>query len=330
VNPVGALPGMGSLPMSYLRTFGPAVDPATRLGWGLGIVSIAVVLIISALLLGGLFRPRSPADIRQSDPLHVGREGKGMRWIYIGVSLSTVVLMVLAIWTMQTIAAVSRPQGKTAFTIRVTGYEWWWRLRYEDSEPARTFTTANEIHIPVGVPVRLEIESGDVIHSFWAPQLGGKTDAIPGQTNVSWVQADRPGLYRGQCAEYCGAQHAHMALLVIADQPDAFNAWWDNQLRSAEGGSAAPSHVAGQTVFSEHCAACHAVRGIGAGGIVGPDLTHLMSRQTIASGTLHNDPASLAGWIRHAQDLKPGTKMPSVQLSDNDLNSLTSFLQTLR
>jgi cytochrome c oxidase subunit 2 len=320
---------MGSLPMSYLRTFGPAADPATRLGWGLGIVSIVVVLIIFALLLGGVFRRRSATDIRQSDPLHVGREGKGLRWIYIGVSLSTIVLMVLAAWTMQTIAAVSMPEGKTAFTIRVTGYEWWWRVRYEDREPARTFTTANEIHIPVGVPVRLEIESSDVIHSFWAPQLAGKTDAIPGQTNVSWVQADRPGIYRGQCAEYCGAQHAHMALLVIADQPDSFKAWWDNQLRSAEDGNASQAAVAGQAVFSAHCAACHSVRGIGAGGIVGPDLTHLMSRQTIASGTLHNDLASLSEWIRHAQDLKPGTKMPSVQLSDNDLNALTSFLQTL-
>jgi cytochrome c oxidase subunit 2 len=329
VNPAGALPGMDSLPMSYLHTFGPAADPATRLGWGLGIVSVAVVLIISALLLGGVFRRRSAADAKQSDPLHVGREGKGMRWIYIGVSLSTIVLMVLAIWTMETIAAVSKPPGPPAFTIRVTGYQWWWRLRYEDKEPARTFTAANEIHIPVGMPVKLEIESADVIHSFWAPHLGGKTDAIPGQTNVSWIQADRPGVYRGQCAEYCGAQHAHMALLVIADPPANFKAWWANQLRSVEEGGGSPSTMAGRTVFSEHCAACHTVRGIGVGGIVGPDLTHLMSRQTIASGTLHNDPASLAEWIRHAQDLKPGTKMPSVQLSDDDLKSLTSFLQTL-
>jgi len=332
VTPTVPIPGMSANPMSYLHTYSPGADPVTRLGWGLGIISIAVVAIISALLLAGILRRREPATAADSDPLHVGREGQGMRWIYIGVGVSTMVLFGLALWTLTTIAAVSRPPAMAAFTVRVTGYQWWWRVRYEDRDPSRTFTTANEIHIPVGKPVRLELESGDVIHSFWIPQLGGKTDTIPGQTNVSWIQADKPGVYRGQCGEYCGMQHAHMAMLVVADPPDVFAAWWAAQLqpaaKPAQATTAAPLPN-GQAVFLTYCAACHAVRGTDAGGIYGPDLTHLMSRHMIAAGTLSNDEAHLAEWIRHAQQIKPGTRMPDINLPERDLKAVTAFLQTL-
>lgn len=340
--PAEAIPGMSANPMSYLHTYSPGADPVTRLGWGLGIVSIAVVVIIAGLLLGAILRRRESVEAGGVDPLDVGRHGNGMRWIYIGVGTSTVVLLGLAIWTLVTIAAVARPQGTAAFTVRVTGYQWWWRVRYEDRDAARTFTTANEIHIPVGKPVRLELESGDVIHSFWVPQLGGKIDTIPGQTNVSWIQADRAGVYRGQCGEYCGAQHAHMALLVVADPPAAFDAWWNAQLQSA--GPSAPAQVtqtsapaapapasvsSGQAVFTTYCGACHAVRGTDAGGIYGPDLTHVMSRHMIAAGTVPNDATHLADWIRHAQQIKPGTRMPDIALSNSDLHSVVTFLQTL-
>lgn len=353
-----AIPGMSANPMSYLHTYSPGADPVTRLGWGLGIVSIAVVVIITGLLLLAIMRRREPANAHNSDPLHVGREGKGMRWIYIGVGVSTVVLFALAIWTLVTIAAVARPPAAAAFTVRVTGYQWWWRVRYEDRDASRTFTTANEIHIPVGMPVRLELEGGDVIHSFWVPQLGGKTDTIPGQTNVSWIQADKAGVYRGQCAEYCGAQHAHMALLVVAEPPVSFAAWWEQQLQPAAaalassampqrfaevsapgttpgGASTEPkpassaSLPAGQAVFTTYCGACHAVRGTDAGGIYGPDLSHLMQRHLIAAGTVPNDAAHLADWIRHAQSIKPGTRMPNIALSDGDLSTVVAFLQSL-
>ena len=347
MTPTAPIPGMSANPMSYLHTYSPGADPVTRLGWGLGIVSIAVVVIISGLLLAAILRRREPATAENSDPLHVGREGRGMRWIYIGVGLSTVVLFGLAVWTLMTIAAVARPPATAAFTVRVTGYQWWWRVRYEDQDPSRTFSTANEVHIPVGKPVRLELESGDVIHSFWIPQLGGKTDTIPGQTNVSWIQADRPGVYRGQCGEYCGMQHAHMAMLVVADPPDVFASWWNGQLQpaatpgttadalpaaaSAALPTAAPASLSsGQAVFVTYCGACHAVRGTDAGGIYGPDLTHLMGRHMIAAGTLPNDAAHLADWIRHAQQIKPGTRMPDIALSDRDLKAVTSFLQTLQ
>lgn len=312
--------------MSYLHTVGPAADPVTRLGWGLGLISLAVIVIIAALLLGAVLRRRGAAA-HQAD---VMRQGAGLRWIYIGVGLSSVVLAACAIWTLLVLSSVAHPASKPAFTVRVTGLQWWWQVRYEDGQAHQIFTSANEVHVPVGQPVRLELESGDVIHSFWVPQLGGKTDAIPGQTNVSWFQADRPGVYRGQCAEFCGAQHAHMALQVVAEPPAAFQAWWQAQLAPAPPAPAAGPVAAGAALVQARCSACHTVRGTDAGGILGPDLTHLASRATIAGGTLPNDASHLAMWITQAQRIKPGTKMPEFALSRGDLSNLVAYLSTLR
>jgi cytochrome c oxidase subunit 2 len=315
-----------STPMSYLHTVGPAADPVTRLGWGLGIISVAVIVIIAALLLAAVLRRQgTPGEVAE-----VSREGEGLRWIYIGVGISSVVLAACAIWTLLVLTDVAHPATKPAFTVRVTGLQWWWRVRYENGDASQVFTTANEVHVPVGQPVRLELESGDVIHSFWVPQLGGKTDTIPGQTNVSWFQADKPGVYRGQCAEYCGEQHAHMALQVVAEPPAAFQAWWRAQLAAAAPAPAAGPAAAGAALVQERCAACHTVRGTDAGGLVGPDLTHLASRGTIAGGTLPNDAQHLADWIAHAQRIKPGTKMPEFALSAGDLSNVVAYLSTLR
>ena len=311
--------------MSYLHTHGPAGDPATRLGWGLGIVSIIVVLVITFLLLAAVLRRRA----RDADPqaLAVNRDEGGMRWLYIGVGVSTVVLIACAVWTMFTVAAVAMP-AHTGLTLQVTAAQWWWSVRYESHEPDRIFTTANEIHIPVGTPVRIELKSQDVIHSFWIPKLGGKMDVIPGQTNVTWLQADEPGTYRGQCGEYCGAQHAHMAMFVIADTPADYALWVRDQLQDAAEPATEPARLREQ-VFVAHCAACHAVRGTQAGGILGPDLTHLMSRRTIAAGLLPNTPGNLAAWIADSQALKPGSRMPSLLLSGGDLSAVMNYLQTL-
>jgi len=185
-----------------------------------------------------------------------------------------------------------------------------------------------------------------VIHSFWVPQLGGKTDTIPGQTNVSWIQADRPGVYRGQCGEYCGLQHAHMAMQVVAEPEAQFRQWWRHQLEAAPAvlasapargqaqaqpqGDAQQPALPGARIVQARCSACHTIRGTDAGGLLGPDLTHLMSRRTIAGGTLPNDNAHLADWISHAQQIKPGTKMPEFALSDNDLHAVVAYLATLR
>ncbi len=312
--------------MSYLRTFGPAGDPATKLGWALGIISIAVTIVVAALLLAGVLRKRpQPPD---PEALAVRHDSGGMAWIYVGVGITAAVLLVCTVWTMFTLAAVAMP-ARTALSLQVTAMQWWWGVRYESEDPAQVFNTANEIHIPVGQPVRIELGSADVIHSFWIPQLGGKMDVIPGKTNVTWLQADKPGVYRGQCGEFCGAQHAHMAMLVVADPPVAYSAWRDAQLRNAPE-PASDAIRSGLQTFESHCAACHTVRGTGAGGILGPDLTHLMSRQTIAAGLLRNTPGNLSAWIADSQALKPGSRMPSLMLSGPELQSVSAYLSTLK
>jgi cytochrome c oxidase subunit 2 len=221
------------------------------------------------------------------------------------------------------------PARATEVTLQVTAAQWWWNVDYRDATPSRTFRVANEIHIPVGRPVRIELASEDVIHSFWIPQLGGKMDVIPGQTNVTWLEADRAGVYRGQCGEFCGAQHAHMAMEVVADTPEAYRAWVEHQLQAAVSPADEPERH-GQAAFLANCAACHAVRGSGAGGIVGPDLTHLMSRRMIAAGTLENTPGNLAAWIADAQSIKPGSRMPTLALPGPELSAIVTYLQTLR
>lgn len=314
-------------PMSYLRTYGPAGDPTTRLGQGLGIVSIIVMVVIAVLVVAAIARRRVPPA--SPHELAVARDAGGLSWIYIGVGISTVVLIACAVWTMLTVAAVAMPARAADLTLHVTASQWWWDVRYRDRDPARTFDVANEIHIPVGTPVKLELESIDVIHSFWIPQLVGKTDVIPGQTNVMWLQADRPGLYRGQCGEYCGAQHAHMAMVVVADPAAEFVAWSDRQRAAA----AAPANAAvqrGSQAFVAYCGACHRVRGTEAGGILGPDLTHLMSRNTIAAGLLPNTPGNLSAWVANAQALKPGSRMPTLALPGPDLHAVVAYLETLK
>jgi len=311
---------IGDLSMAYDHTFGPAVDRITSLGWGLAIVSLLVVAVISVLLLIGIFRKRAS----HSQGLAVRHDSGGVRWIYVGTGISTVVLIGCMLWTMVVTAAVSRPPQKPALTIQVTASQFWWSVRYEGATTARTFITANEIHIPVGQPVRIELSSADVIHSFWIPQLAGKMDVIPGQTNVTWLQADKPGRYRGQCAAFCGAQHAHMALLVVADSASDFGTWQQGQLNDIAEGD-----TPGQKVFETHCAVCHTIRGVSPEGIRGPDLSHLETRSTIAAGLLLNTPSNLAAWITNPQLYKPGTRMPAQILSGVELAAVTSYLNSL-
>ena len=242
---------------------------------------------------------------------------------------------------------------------------WWWEAQYHDAQPEHAFFTANELHIPVGEPVRVRLRTADVIHSFWIPELAGKTDLIPGQRNETWIQADRPGRYRGQCAEYCGMEHAKMALYVVADPPAEFTRWVAAQrqpapalvpaaiaspataLASPPVGEAMPATApqpagaaatvggdtlarAGQAVFVASCGACHAVRGSDALGRVGPDLTHVASRATIGGGILPNTPGNLAGWVANAQGIKPGSRMPTLPLPPGDLLAVVHYLATLR
>jgi cytochrome c oxidase subunit 2 len=314
--------------MNYLHTFGPRADPATTLTWGLLWISIVVTVVVTGLVVVGIIMRRAKsAGAGALPPAYKG--ASGLAWIYVGLALTGVALTVSLVWTVEVLAAITSPGSRPALTLDVTGHQWWWEVRYLGDRPGETFVTANEIHIPTGRPVLVKLAGADVIHSFWVPALTGKTDTIPGRTNLAWLQADRPGVYRGQCTEYCGLQHAHMAVYVIAQPPAAFDAWQAAQLRPA----AAPSGgeaSAGAAVFQHHCSTCHAVRGTPAHGSRGPDLTHLMSRQTLAAGVLPNDTGALSGWISNPGALKPGAKMPATNLSGPDLLAVTAYLETLQ
>lgn len=242
------------------------------------------------------------------------------------VVIVAAILLVPAVWTGAAFSA--RTETQPAFSIEVTGHQWWWEVRYSSEEPSRVFTTANEIHIPVGQSVEVKLVSADVIHSFWVPALAGKTDLIPGQTNVMQLEASRAGVFRGQCAEFCGTQHANMAFYVVASEPARFQAWWDKQLQGAPPPKSEEVKL-GQTTFIQKCGLCHTVRGTRAGGIVGPDLSHLMQRRSIAAGTLPNNTGHLAAWIADPQDPKPGNFMPRPDISAAELQRILAYLQTL-
>ncbi len=220
------------------------------------------------------------------------------------------------------------PATRPQLTLEVTAHQWWWEVRYRDPVAGRVFTTANEIHIPTGQPVRVILSSPDVIHSFWVPKLAGKMDVIPGVTNVTWIQAAQPGRYRGQCAEFCGLQHARMAFFVTAESPAAFAAWRQGQL-AAPVAVTDPAAVQGSTVFAARCASCHTIAGTPAGGLVGPDLSHLASRETLAAGTIPNDPEHLEAWIADPAAIKPGVLMPKVPLTIAQRSQLVAYLRSL-
>lgn len=320
-------------PMAYLVTHGPAADPATRLNWGLMTISFLVTGVIAALVLVASLRRRPPAQSSEHGLPPPMPDTGGASWIYIGTGITVVVLLGTTIWTIMTLSAVAAPHRPPALTLDVTGHQWWWEVRYRGADKTDVMVTANEIHIPVGEPVHIRLESGDVIHSFWVPKLGGKTDLIPGQTNFTWLQADKPGTYRGQCAEFCGSQHAHMALYVVAQEKPAFDAWLASQKAEAAAPQS-PQAISGHEVFMARCSVCHTVRGdsagAGAAGRLGPDLTHLMSRSTIAAGRLPNNTGSLHGWVANAQAIKPGTRMPRMDLSPEDLHAVVAYLETLK
>ena len=314
-------------PMTYLTGHGAVTDRISALGWGLLIISILVFVITTGLLIGALAR-RRPAESDEGRGA-LQRAGNGLPWIYIGTGISTIVLFGCAVWTMVVLAAIASPPVAPALTVEVRSHMWWWEVRYLSDDPSEIFTTANEIHIPVGVPVRIRLIGDDVIHAFWIPALVGKMQMIPGQTNVTWMAAREAGTYRGQCTQFCGAQHANMALSVVAEPPPRFAAWRGGQLASAAVPREGPI-TEGAAQFQARCGACHAVRGTQAGGILGPDLTHLMTRKTIAAGTMPNTDANLTEWVAHPQDIKPGSGMPDMQLSDSDLHAITAFLETLK
>jgi len=250
----------------------------------------------------------------------------------VGIAVGTTVvllvgLLVASVWTGRTIAAV---HAASAVTIEITGHQWWWEIHYEDAVASRRVHTANELHIPTNRPVVLKVTSRDVIHSFWVPNLQGKRDLIPGYTTALWIEADRPGRFRGQCAEFCGLQHAHMALEVTAESDPDFERWLDAMRESPREPSDSGARRGRDVFMQTRCAGCHTVTGTEAAGQVGPDLTHVATRSSLGAGTLANSREHLATWIRDPQSVKPGNQMPPSALSADDLESLVSYLETLR
>jgi cytochrome c oxidase subunit 2 len=245
----------------------------------------------------------------------------------LGVAVPILALSALFVWSdivvMRSTAAPA--PGSTALTIHVTGHQWWWEVRYDGTAAV----TANEIHIPTGTRVEVVGTTADVIHSFWVPELNRKVDLIPGRSNRILLEADRPGRFRGQCSEFCGVQHAHMAVAVVAEPPAQFRAWLANMAKTAPA-AAGGAVERGRTVFlSGPCASCHRIRGTLARGDVGPDLTHLATRATLAALTVPNRSDYLGGWIRDPQALKPGANMPAVPLTSRQLHDLVAFLESL-
>jgi cytochrome c oxidase subunit 2 len=320
---------------SYLDATGKAGHEEAVLGAWLTGVACAVVLLVCLAIVGGIGRTarRSTADAEGAGEMTdaTRREIRsGLNWIYIGVAITVVILLVTFGGTMVTLRAASRPPMVPRLTLDVTGHQWWWEVSYSDpSRPGVAFTTANEIHLPVGIPVRVRLHAADVIHSFWLPQIAGKTDVIPGQVNEMWLEADRPGVSRGMCGEYCGLQHAMMSMTVTAESPTAFDTWTQSRRAPAPAPST-PDAIAGEVVFARSCGACHAVQGTNALGRVGPELTHVASRATIGAGVLRNTPENLTRWITNAPSIKEGARMPAVPLNAAELHSVVAYLETLR
>jgi cytochrome c oxidase subunit II len=241
-----------------------------------------------------------------------------------------VLLLILLAASVATDRALAQLPGQDALHVQVTGHQWWWAVHYDDPRPDRAFDTANEIHIPVGRTVVVSLESADVIHSFWVPNLHGKKDLIPGYTTTLTLRADKAGVYRGPCAEFCGLQHALMALEVVASPPAEYEAWAELQRRPAAEPSD-PGAARGKRIFlSGSCMLCHAIDGTPAGARTAPNLTHVASRRTLAAGTLENTPQNLAAWILDPQKVKPGAQMPAHPLEGEDLGALVAYLETLK
>jgi cytochrome c oxidase subunit 2 len=317
-------------PMSVLRAASDKARSVLDLSWGLIAICLIVVVAIGGLIVVALARqPRHRFGPGGPGIWPVARPPGGVSWIYVGIGLTSVTLLGSLIWSMVVLAHVASPPAKPGVTVDITAHQWWWQVHYDHPMPWRQFTTANEIHIPVGVPVRIRLHSADVIHSFWVPALSGKTDVIPGQVNETWIESNEPGAYRGQCAEYCGVQHAHMAFSVVADPPDAFQRWWDAQLLVSPPPASEQARN-GEVAFVRRCASCHTVRGTRAGGVLGPDLTHLAERASLAANTLPNTPGHLAAWIADPQGIKPGNQMPALGLPGNELAPIQAYLATLK
>jgi cytochrome c oxidase subunit II len=323
-------PAFAAAPTGVTNIFKPLSTPAQAI-YEVSLLVLAICagifLVVAGLLTYTLWRFRQrPGDEDREPPQVYGSNQLELAWTVIPI----VIVFVLFLATTRTIYDVqSAVPPADALNVTVVGHQWWWEIRY----PKLGIVTANELHVPVSDagkrrPTFLKLESVDVVHSFWVPQLAGKTDVIPNRENHMWIEPTQTGIYDGNCAEYCGTQHAHMMLRVIVHSAEEFEKWLAEQKQPSADDLQARS---GRAVFlSTSCVNCHAIQGTTANGSFGPDLTHLMSRQTLGAGAIANTEKNLKDWVRGPQRIKPGVLMPDMQLTENDLNQVIGYLTTLK
>ncbi|REK11852.1 MAG: cytochrome c oxidase subunit II [Actinobacteria bacterium] len=294
---------------------GPVASEIADLWWLMLALGTAVFALFLYLLIRGLMR----SDDKEAET--------GSRWFLLGggVVLPAVIVTVVFAFTIAAMRAIPTEASSDPIVIEITGHQWWWEIEYPDLG----IRTANEFQIPLGREVELRLTSADVIHSFWLPSLGGKLDLLPDYTNTLILQADEPGDYGGMCAEFCGLQHANMAISARATTPDSFNQWVSGQQAPAVAPSDELTEQGLKVFLSRECADCHSIRGTPASGDEGPDLTHLASRYTLGAGVLDNNTENLADWISSPQDHKPGIDMEDVELTEAELEALVAYLETL-
>ena len=296
----------------------PPAEAIGALGLIVGGIALVIFIGVEAALIYAAWRYRASRSTGPVPQIQ-GHRTLEIAWTAIPIVILAVVL-VLMLGTMSEISATQSPSGPAALTITARGYQWWWEFRYPGD-----VVVANDMHIPANTTIDLALESADVVHSFWVPSLAGKTDLIPGRTNHLRLYASHPGTYPGQCAEFCGVEHAWMRITVIADAPADFQKWLDGQAAPRAGSGT------GEQVFTQNvCASCHTIRGTAAKGTAGPDLTHVGSRTTLGAGILPNDVASMRAWLDDPQRYKPGSFMPHVPLSAADLDALAAYLESLK
>jgi cytochrome c oxidase subunit II len=314
------------MPSSIQSALHPAGIQAARIDylwwlmfWVCTVVFVALMCALAlAIVRGGAGRATATTDSTLTASVSAA----------LGVSVVALIgLLFASVLTGRAIGSLTSPDP---LAIQVTGNQWWWSIEYLNADPSLQVTTANELHLPIGRAAFITLKASDVIHSFWVPRLHGKMDLVPGRSNTIWVQADSPGVFRGQCAEYCGAQHAHMSLTVVAESSDQFEKWLSSQRQDAAPPSTLEQSRGMQVVQQGPCALCHTIRGTVAGARTAPDLTHFATRSTIGAGTVPNARGYLAGWIANSQHLKPGNRMPPIALSGEDLQAVVAYLETLK
>jgi cytochrome c oxidase subunit 2 len=300
--------------------------------WNVMLVTCVLVFVVILVALAfALWRaPRATEQTAPDLALHPLKQAQLRQWVGYAVAVSSVLLFVLLFASFMADRAIATLPLDDAVHIDLIGHQFWWEARYDPNDPARAFFTANELHVPVGRPVLISLRADDVIHSFWVPSLAGKKDLIPGRESTIAFRADLPGTYRGQCAEFCGYQHAHMALVVVADGPADYERWLAAQREPAREPSTAQEQRGRDLVEQASCAMCHTISGTAARGRRAPDLTHVGSRAWLAAGTLPNTAASRAQWIADPQQYKPGVDMPPLAAAPADLVAISAYLGSLQ